>query len=80
MKNDRIRRFIEKRNKAAYYRVHLDEIGSSVWKLIDGKRTVEEIAKEMHLKFGSEIEPVYDRLGEFIQQLHRQNFISFKNY
>lgn len=80
IKIEKIRRLFEKRNQSDYYKVHLDDIGSSVWKLINGQRTVETIAKEIHVKFGSEIEPIFERLGEFIRQLHQKKFISFKNY
>jgi hypothetical protein len=58
----------------------LDDIGSSVWKLIDGQKTVELISKEIQAKFGVKIEPVFERLGEFIRQLHQKKFITFNNY
>ena len=80
IKNEKIRRFFGKGDQHDYYKVHLDDIGSSVWKLIDGQNTVELIAKRIHTKFGAKIEPVFERLGEFIRQLHQKKFIAFKNY
>jgi hypothetical protein len=80
IKNDKIRRLFKKSDQPDYYSIHLDEIGSSVWKLIDGQTTVAQIAKDIHEKFGDKIEPVFERLGEFIRQLHQKQFIAFKNY
>jgi len=79
IKSEKIRRFFKKQEEPDYYKVHLDDIGSSVWKLIDGQKNVEAIAREIHSKFGTKIEPVYERLGEFIRQLHQKKFISFEN-
>ena len=76
IKNERIYKFFKKRLKQPYYYIHLDEIGSSTWKLIDGHRSVEAIGIEMYEKYGSDIEPVYERLGKFIGSLLRGRFIS----
>lgn len=61
-----------------YIRIKLDRIGSFVWQLCDGRATVREIARRAQAEFGEEIEPVYERLGEFMKQLDRNRFIRWK--
>ena len=76
IKNPRFLKFFSNWTKQTHYYIHLDEIGSSTWKLIDGHRTVETIGLELHKKYGADIEPVYERLAEFIRQLLRSKFVS----
>lgn len=56
-------------------RVHLDDVGASVWRLCDGQRTVHEIGESLHERFGERIEPVYDRLETFLTQMKRSGLI-----
>lgn len=56
--------------------IHLDEFGSWVWQQIDGRTTVFQIAKNLREKFGDKVDPIYDRLGLFINHLARRQFIS----
>lgn len=60
-------------------KIHLDEFGSWVWQQIDGHTTVFQIAKNLQEKFGESVEPVYDRLGLFINHLARRQFITLTN-
>jgi len=64
------------RLKKPYYRVKLDETGSSVCRLCDGQRTVEEIGKILSQSFGEKIEPLYERLSYFLQMLERNRFLN----
>jgi len=59
-----------------YINANLDELGSAVWELINGNRSVVDIADKIKEKKG-EIEQVYERVGFFFQQLYRNNFITF---
>ncbi|MCP2619715.1 PqqD family protein [Candidatus Aminicenantes bacterium AC-334-K16] len=63
------------RLRKPYYRVKLDEIGSAVWRLCDGRRTVKEIGELLTQTFGEQVEPLYERLGYFFQMLERNRFI-----
>ena len=56
-------------------RVHLDDVGASVWRLCDGERTVHQIGESLHESFGERIEPVYDRLETFLTQMQRSGLI-----
>lgn len=55
--------------------IHLDEMGNFVWPLIDGTRTVYEIAQLVKEEFGEKAEPLYERLVQYIQTLENYGFI-----
>lgn len=78
-KSDFMRKWLQPRLKRPFLRVTLDEIGSSVWMLCDGRRKIGEIAEIMQRRFGDKIEPCYDRLGAFFQQLEHARFIAYSN-
>ncbi|ADL08636.1 PqqD family protein [Thermosediminibacter oceani] len=56
----------------------LDEIGSTVWKLCDGKNTIYDIGNALSEKFGDRVEPLYPRLVKFIQMLCSGNYLFLK--
>lgn len=56
--------------------VHLDELGSFVWKQIDGKIDVKEIGKRIKVQFGEKSEPTYERLIKYFKILESYKFIS----
>jgi hypothetical protein len=78
-KSDFMRKWLQPRLKRPYLKVNLDEIGSSVWMLCDGNRTIKDIAEIMKRRFGDKIEPCYERLGLFFQQLEHARFIAYAN-
>jgi hypothetical protein len=59
------------------FRIRLDEFGSFVWKNIDGRASVMEIGDRMRDEFGGKIEPVYERLGSFVQTLYNTKCIIY---
>lgn len=69
--------FIDALGLRPTYRVNLDEYGSAVWNLCDGKRTVEQIGDELKKVHGKTFEPVYERLAIFIGILKREGLIVF---
>lgn len=52
-----------------YKKVELDEFGSTVFLLIDGKRTVKEIGEILDSKYGEKIHPLYERLLLFLNHI-----------
>ncbi len=74
--NPFLKKHLVPRMKKPYYLVKLDKIGSFVWLNIDGKLTIGEIADRMKKEFDQSIEPVYDRLGQFINSLLKHHFIN----
>ena len=54
-------------NKPRFTKVHLDRQGSFIWPLIDGKRTVADIAALVKEEFGEAAEPLYPRIVKYFQ-------------
>lgn len=54
--------------------VHLDEMGSFIWPLMDGKRDVYTIAGLVKEHFGDKADPLYPRIAKFFQILESYNF------
>lgn len=57
--------------------VHLDELGSFIWPIIDGEKNLTEIGIIVKEHFGNKAEPLYERLAKFFQILKSYNFIYF---
>ena len=57
--------------------LHLDEIGTAVWRLCDGRRSVYEIGGCLEKEFGDRIEPVYERLGVFLRRMKKAGIIDW---
>lgn len=55
--------------------IHMEEMGSFIWPLIDGKASVFEIGKNVSEHFGESAEPLYERLSVYMKQLCDYNFI-----
>jgi len=58
--------------------VSLDDLGSGVWRLIDNKRNIGEIALVIKEEYGEKADPLYKRLLNFIRILKNNDFIEFK--
>ena len=55
------------------YNINLDEYGTAVWRLMDGKQTVREIGEILKTQFGDSVEPLYPRLAAFLKILESNN-------
>ena len=64
--------------KKQNFDVKLDDFGSFVWQKIDGEKNIYEIALELEKEFGEEVQPVYDRISQFIKHLRQQRFVEYK--
>ncbi len=71
----RITQILFKKPKISY--IHLDEIGSFVWPIIDGEKDIIEIGATVKAKFGEDAEPLYERLAKYFQILDSYGFISW---
>ena len=58
--------------------IHLDEYGSFVWKQIDGKKTIGQLAEILKSEYGSDAEPLYNRLVHYIKVLYNNKLIVWK--
>ena len=72
---NRIAQKLLKKPKISY--IHLEEFGSFIWQLIDGKRDILSIGKEVREHFGDKAEPLYERLAQYILTLESNGFIYF---
>jgi hypothetical protein len=60
------------------YNINLDEYGTAVWRLIDGKLTVRDIGEMLETQFGQSVQPLYPRLAAFLRILESNNTIELK--
>ncbi len=70
---NRVAQIIFRRPKVSY--IELEEFGSFIWNQIDGKKTVMEIGELVKNKFGTKAEPLYDRLGTYMNTLRNCDYI-----
>ncbi|UCH89447.1 MAG: PqqD family protein [Thermoplasmata archaeon] len=61
-----------------YRKIHLDEYGTSVWKLCNGKATVRQIGELLSEQYGDKVEPLHERLQIFLNVLERNEMIKFR--
>ena len=73
---NRIMQKLIKKPKISY--IHLDEMGSFIWPLMDGEKDIIEIGKNVKEHFGEKAEPLYERLAKFFKILESYKFITFK--
>ena len=59
-------------------KVHMEKYGSFLWPLIDGRRTVMELADLQKAEFGEEVEPLYPRVVKYMQIMESYHFIGFR--
>lgn len=62
-----------KKPKISY--IHLDEMGSFLWPLLEGEKTVSEIGQAVKEEFGDKAEPLYERLVKYLEILKSYRFI-----
>ena len=72
---NKIAQVILKKPKISY--IHLDETGSFIWPLMDGKKDILEIGKHVEEHFGEKANPLYERLSQSFMTLEKYNFIDY---
>ena len=65
-----------KRPKISY--VRLDKLGSFIWPIIDGEKTIIDIGEFVDKEFGEESHPLYERLAQYFKILDSYHFINWK--
>lgn len=65
-----------KKPKVSY--VHLDEMGSFVWPLLDGEKNIIDLGKLVEAEFGEKANPLYERLAKYFQILDSYQFVEWK--
>ena len=80
-KSERMRKWFIAANRSKYFSIHLDEMGSKVWNLIDGETNTDEICNQVSQFLPEEDISNTDielRVTEFLRQLYKNRFIVFK--
>ena len=73
---NRLAQKLFKKPKVSY--VHLDEMGSFIWPIIDGKSDITAIGKAVDEHFGEKAHPLYERLAQYFSILKSYGFVDFK--
>ena len=69
-------RALLKKPKISY--VHMEEVGSFVWPLLDGEKDILALGEAVKEKFGEKAEPLYPRLAKYFQIMDSYHFIQWK--
>ena len=64
--------YVVTNNKEKYKDIFLDELGSEVFISIKNGKNTEEIANILKEKYGDKVNPIYDRLFEFLNQISKK--------
>lgn len=70
-----IERIFFKKLSSKPYKIDLDEIGSYIWNLCDGKNNVEQITEISREHFKDKIEPANERVELFIKQMNKNKLV-----
>lgn len=70
---NRIFQLLLKKPKISY--IHLEEIGSFVWPLLDGEKTIEALGALVKEHFGEKAEPLFERLVQYLKILESHKFV-----
>ena len=73
---NKVAQFLFRKPKISY--IHLEEFGSFIWPIIDGKKTIFEIGKEVEEHFGEKAYPLYERISTYFSMLERYEFVTLK--
>lgn len=73
---NRIAQKLFKKPKISY--IHLDELGSFIWQLIDGETSILAMGEPVKEQFGEKAEPLYPRLAKYISILESYGFVTLK--
>ena len=61
-------------------RLRLDELGSAGWLLLDGERTVGEVAAQLRQRFGDRVEPAEQRFGHLVRVFRREDLVAYPGW
>lgn len=57
--------------------IHLDETGSLLWQLLDGKRDILALGQLIDARFGEQAHPLYERLTAYLRILDSYHLIGW---
>lgn len=71
-------RLLQPRLSKPYIRIHLDEVGSAIWRACDGETTVREISEELAERYGEDFDPDHGRLARFLLAMELRRFVRYE--
>jgi hypothetical protein len=80
-KNEKFRNWFIPSRRSTHFSIHLDEMGSRVWDLIDGETNTGELCDRFSRLFpdaDKQDSSLELRVTEFLRQLYKNRFIVFK--
>ena len=77
-RNKWLSNFLFHNRPSQYIYIHLDEFGTSVWLMIDGKLNVGQICHNLIDKYGEKVMPAEERVPKFLTKLYDNRLISYK--
>lgn len=72
---NKIAQMLFKKPKTSY--IHLDKMGSFVWKNINGEINIHAIAERVSESFGDEANPLFERLAIFFKIMDSYSFVAW---
>lgn len=73
---NRLAQKLLKKPKISY--IHLDELGSFVWTVMDGESDIVALGEKVEARFGDDANPLYERLAQYFQILDSYGFVEWK--
>lgn len=64
--------------EASMTHITLEEFGSFLWKNMNGRLTLRELAELLKGEFGESVEPLYPRLNKYVVSLKNNKLIYWK--
>lgn len=58
--------------------IAMDDLGSFVWKQLDGERDLYQVSQLVKAEFGEKAEPVYERLIKFVEIMRDNKYVLLK--
>lgn len=74
----RLARWVARLGGDPHYRIRLDDVGSLVWRACDGETSMAEIAIRMREHFGDRVEPVDERLAQFVRKMLKGKMLALE--
>ena len=56
-------------------RVELDDYGIAIWKAMRNGAPVQQVGEALRYEFGDDVEPLWERLGEFLAMAERGDLL-----
>ncbi len=56
----------------------INPVGCEVWKMLDGRHTLEEIVENVRSRFDDVTETVFEEIASFVKDLEERGFVGYE--